>query len=93
MPSFESKCIAVPNTLDRHLIQAFQDKPTFTKAELRSFYRTFNPELKESTLKWRIYDLKNTGVIRVVKRGLYTTQFLPKYQPQIWQAMQVMGVE
>lgn len=78
----------MPNILDRHLIQAFQDQSTFTKADLRSFYETFDPELKESTLKWRIYDLRNTGVIREVKRGLYTTQLLPKYQPQISEALQ-----
>jgi len=73
----------VPNILDHHLIQAFKNKSTFTKAELRSFYETFEPKLKESTLKWRIYDLKKTRVIRELKRGLYTTQILPHYKPKI----------
>lgn len=68
---------------DQKLLNRFKDKPSFTRKELFEFFRDFEPHLKEETLAWRIYDLKKRGVIKSVKRGVYTTSPKPGYTPQL----------
>jgi hypothetical protein len=69
--------------LENRLIAEFKDKESFTREELFQFYRCFEPELKEGTLGWRIYDLKNRNIIKSLKRGLYVISSKPKYKPDI----------
>lgn len=40
--------------------------------ELYRFYKEDDPDLKRSTLRWRIYELINEGILQRVKRGVYT---------------------
>lgn len=40
--------------------------------ELHQFYKEEEPDLKRSTLRWRIYELVNKGILQRVKRGVYT---------------------
>ena len=54
------------------LREFFRDKP-FTNDELYSFYSHNESDLKKTTFRWRIYNLKNQGVIYSPKRGLYVT--------------------
>ncbi len=65
------------------LIEEFKDKESFTREELSKFYRHYEPELKEGTLGWRIYDLKDKDIIKPLKRGLYVISSNPKYKPYI----------
>lgn len=45
---------------------------TFTRNELYDFLESnFFPNLKETTFRWRIYDLKNRGVIVSVTKGVF----------------------
>jgi len=69
--------------LENKLIEKFKDKESFTREELFQFYRYFEPELKEGTFGWRIYDLKNRNIIKPIKRGLYVISIKPKYKPDI----------
>lgn len=73
----------MPKLLENRLIEEFQDKASFTREELFHFYRYFEPELKEGTFGWRIYDLKNRNIIKSLKRGLYVISYKPKYKPYI----------
>ena len=72
-----------PKVLENRLIEEFKDKESFTREELFHFYRHYEPELKEGTLGWRIYDLKNRNIIKPLKRGLYVISNKPKYKPDI----------
>lgn len=54
-----------------------------THKKLFQFYRYFEPELKEGTFGWRIYDLKNRNIIKPLKRGLYVISYKPRYKPNI----------
>lgn len=58
-----------------------QNQPVSTQ-QLLEFYQTFEPNIKVTTLRWRIYHLKQAGIIYNQKRGLYALQekkaFLPK---------------
>lgn len=69
--------------LENKLIEEFKAKESFTREELLRFYRDFEPELKEGTFGWRIYDLKNRNIIKPLKRGLYVISRKPEYNPDI----------
>lgn len=73
----------MPKVIENRLIEEFKDKDSFTREELFQFYRYFEPELKEGTFGWRIYDLKNRNIIKPLKRGLYVISYKPKYKPDI----------
>lgn len=69
--------------LENKLLEEFKDKESFTREELFQFYRYFEPELKEGTFGWRIYDLKNRNIIKPLKRGFYVISKKPNYKPYI----------
>ncbi|OQX78954.1 MAG: hypothetical protein B6D64_05575 [Bacteroidetes bacterium 4484_276] len=73
----------MPKVIENRLIEEFKDKEYFTREELFDFYRYFEPELKEGTFGWRIYDLKNRNIIKPIKRGLYVISYMPRYKPDI----------
>jgi len=73
----------MPKVLENRLIEEFKDKESFTREELFHFYCYYEPELKEGTFGWRIYDLKNRNIIKPLKRGLYVISYKPEYKPDI----------
>lgn len=73
----------MPKVLENRLIEAFKDKASFTREELLQFYRYYEPELKEGTFAWRIYDLKSRNIMKPFKRGFYVISHKSKYQPPI----------
>lgn len=73
----------MPKIIENRLIEQFEHKGSFTKRELFDFFREFEPDLKEGTLGWRIYDLKQRNIIRSPKRGIYEISYKPKYKPHI----------
>ena len=84
---FDKNWTAMPKILENRLIEEFKDKEAFTREELFQFYRYFEPELKEGTFGWRIYDLQNRNIIKPLKRGLYVFSHKIKYQPGISDAL------
>jgi len=58
----------------------FGDKP-FTSEDLYNFYVQYDPDLKKSTFRWRVYALKNHGVINTLKRGVYVTKIKKNFEP------------
>lgn len=73
----------MPKIIENRLIEEFKDRKYFTREDLFEFYRYFEPDLKEGTFGWRIYDLKDKNIIRPLKRGLYVISYKPKYKPEI----------
>lgn len=69
--------------IENRLIEEFKGKEHFTREELFDFYRYFEPDLKEGTFGWRIYNLKDKNIIRPLKRGLYVISYKPRYKPEI----------
>ena len=61
----------------------FQDKSCFTRQELFDFFREFETDLKETTFRWKIHDLKNKRIISPVSRNFFTLQYKPVFQPYI----------
>ena len=77
----------MPKIIENKLIQEFKDRGSFTREELYDFFRDFEPDLKEGTLAWRIYNLKNKNIIKPLMRGLYSISYKPKYNPEISQEL------
>ncbi len=73
----------MPRIIETKLIEKFNDGEPFTRRELYDFYRDFEPELKESTFGWRIYDLKQRQVISERRRGVYALTSLRAYTPEL----------
>ncbi|MEM8940131.1 MAG: DUF6577 family protein [Bacteroidota bacterium] len=73
----------MPKIIENRLIEEFKDREHFTREDLFEFYRYFEPDLKEGTFGWRIYDLKDKNIIKSLRRGLYVISYKPKYKPDI----------
>ena len=71
----------MPKIIENKLIQAFKNRSSFDRDALYNFYLDFEPDLKESTFSWRIYDLKKKDIIKTIGRGLYVISYKPKYKP------------
>ncbi len=64
--------------------EQFKGKSSFSKKELVKVLAKFYPDTNENTLKWKIYDLKEKGVIQHLARGLYSlTEQKGPYLPEI----------
>lgn len=77
----------MPKIIENRLIEAFKDRESFSRDELLEFFKYFEPDLKEGTFGWRIYDLKNKNIIKPLMRGLYTISYKPKYKPYVSQEL------
>ena len=60
----------------------FGDKP-FNSDDLYDFYASYEPDLKKTTFRWRVYVLKNNGVINSLKKGVYATTSKKDFEPKI----------
>ena len=67
--------------IENNIIETFQKRSSFNRDELYEFYLNYEPNLKESTFSWRIYDLKKKDIIKTIGRGLYVISYKPQYKP------------
>lgn len=63
--------------------ERFGDVTHFTYSELYEFFLEKEPGLKIGTFKWRVYHLKEKGIIRSLKRGKYIFEARKIYTPPI----------
>jgi len=59
------------NNLNNILKEKFSHKETFDVADIFRFYSEQNPNIPQTTVNWRIYNLVQSGVIKRVGRGIY----------------------
>lgn len=69
--------------VENKFIAEFKDRESFSRDELFDFFRLYEPDLKEGTFGWRVFDLKNKNIIKSKKCGLYTLSPQPEYKPMI----------
>jgi predicted transcriptional regulator of viral defense system len=63
---------------------AFKNRTSFTKNDLLKVLQEIYPETTTNTIKWKIHDLKEKGVIRHLTRGVYSlTENKRSYAPDI----------
>lgn len=76
------------NFIIEQLKQKFKDQESFSREALYNFYLQFEPELKETTFRWRIYNLKEKKLIRPISRTDFTLLYKPVFKPDIGEAEQ-----
>jgi hypothetical protein len=69
------------NLIYSNFSSRFKGKYLLTKADITRFFREYEPGLKDATITWRIFDLRNKGIITDLKKGMYQlnnkSHFLP----------------
>lgn len=61
----------------------FQKSTSFTTDEIYNFYENIEAGVKRNTVKWRIYELVNNGVIVRIGRGVYKFGESADYNPEL----------
>ena len=60
----------------------FGKRQSLSRQELYAFYTEFKPDLKETTFRWIIYNLKEKQIITSISKGLFTLSFKPVFKPE-----------
>ena len=68
---------------NRDFIEYFKTFDTFTTADITSYFRKKEPELKQTTINWRVYALVNDQIISRVSKGIFRVASEKKYIPQL----------
>lgn len=71
------------NFILEQLKNKFKDERFFKRESLLVFYRQFDPDLNDSTFRWRIHQLKAKGVITPVTQDLFILGSKPDFKPVI----------
>ncbi|MBQ6955945.1 MAG: hypothetical protein IJP80_04955 [Bacteroidales bacterium] len=64
-------------------IEYFKSFDTFTTADITSYFRKKEPELKQTTINWRVYALVNDQIISRVSKGIFSVTGVKRYIPQL----------
>ncbi len=70
------------NNITEQLLKHFTGKESFSREELIAFYKQTKPELKETTFRWIIFNLKKQQIISTVSKGRFTFSFKPAFLPE-----------
>jgi hypothetical protein len=65
------------------LKKKFKEEEIFNRESLLDFYLQFDPDLKDSTFRWRIHYLKAKKVITPITKDLFALGSKPKFIPAI----------
>jgi len=65
------------------LKKEFKGKDSFSRKALFDLYRQFEPDLKDSTFRWRIYQLKEKKVITPISQDQFILSYKPVFKPEI----------
>ena len=65
------------------IIEYFGYNNPFSSQELYQFYCNFEGSLNKGTFRWRVYYLKENGIIRSLKRGTYILEERKIYAPTV----------
>lgn len=69
-----------------HKLQSFfKGRSSFSNKDISAFYRKTEPQIKSTTVNWRIYSLVQSGILARVGRGKFTLgegrNFIPSVTP------------
>lgn len=71
------------NIIENKLIAEFKDRYNFSKKELFTFFKSFEPELQQDTFNAKIANLKKKGILKTKNIGHFTISYKPPYKPEI----------
>ncbi len=61
----------------------FKGNPAFENKDIAQFYKRYDPEVKATTINWRVYTLVQSGVLSRIGRGKFTLGKRKDFAPQI----------
>ena len=67
--------------IENKIIDVFKERHSFSRSELYEFYLSSEPNLKNSTFNWRVYDLKKRNILKTIGSELYVISYKPMYKP------------
>jgi len=71
------------STIVKKLKERFNGKGVISTKELTSFLRKQYPGVAEQTIGWKIYQLKDEGILKHVSRGMYSFSSRAKFIPPV----------
>ncbi|MHA1586619.1 MAG: DUF6577 family protein [Candidatus Heimdallarchaeota archaeon] len=71
------------NFILEQLKAKFKEEEFFSRESLLAFYRQFDPNLNDSTFRWRIHQLKAKNIITPLSKDLFTLNSKSEYKPSI----------
>ncbi len=83
MPLKYFKAIAKEKLNKGQLQRHFKRQNIFSSKEIEAYYRQLEPEIKTSTVNWRVYALVQSGVFSRVGRGKFTLGEGRNFIPQV----------
>lgn len=75
------------------LKKEFEGRESFSRSELFDFYLRYDPGLKETTFRWRIYDLKQKKIVNPISRELFSFTYKPVFKPTINEKERKLGAK
>ncbi len=72
-------------------LSSFTGKNIFSSKEVFDFIKEQSPDLKKSTINWKIYKLVNEGVLQHISRGVYAISAKKEYTPEIPLALKILS--
>lgn len=69
--------------INEQLKKEFEGRESFSRRELFDFYLRNDPELKETTFRWRIHNLKKEKIVTGISRELFSLTYKPVFKPDI----------
>ncbi len=71
------------NYILEQLKEKFKDEKFFSRESLLVFYRQYDPDLNDSTFRWRLHNLKAKNIIAPISNDLFTLNSKPNFKPNI----------
>lgn len=63
------------------IIQHFMPMGLFKTSDIAAWFRESEPDLKDSTINWRVYELVKAGVLSRVSKGVFKVGKNRSYHP------------
>lgn len=73
------------------LKQRFSEQRYISREEFYSFYRSFEPDLKEATFTWRIFSLNKKNILKPVRTKVYMLSDKPSFNPAVEPRLMEIG--
>lgn len=71
--------------ITEELKREFKGRESFSREELYNLYRQFEPDLKEPTFRWRVFNLKRKHIITPNSKRLFTLSYKPVFKPEVYE--------
>lgn len=70
-------------TKNEEIIEHFGPMGVFKTSDIAAWFRESEPDLKDSTINWRVYELVKDGVITRVSKGVFRIGEKRSYRPTV----------